>query len=66
MVGGKDFVRINLQGASVSGHRLSQQFGAFGTPGPDGLLLERNAQPVLGLGPVLGQLLAGSDFQGTA
>jgi len=66
MVSGKDFVRINLQGASVSGHRLSQQFGAFGTPGPDGLLLEREAQVVLGGCPVLRQLLAGPDFQGAA
>ena len=37
-------MRINFQGAAVSGHRLGQQFGALGARGPDGLLFEGVAQ----------------------
>ena len=64
--GGKDFVRINLQGAPVGGHRLGQQLRALGASGLAALLAERNPQVGLGPGPVLRQLFTRVNLQGAA
>ena len=52
-------MRVNFQGTTESGHRLGQELDALGAAGPDALLYKRIGQVVLGLGPILGKLLAG-------